>query len=46
MGGGGVLIAVGGGFRSFRRRCDLEFFEECVWVENTRINKINSLIKG
>jgi hypothetical protein len=33
MCGGGVFIAVSHEVRSFKRRCDLEFFEEYVWVE-------------
>jgi hypothetical protein len=30
---GEVLTAVLRGARAFKNRCDLEFFEECVWVE-------------
>jgi hypothetical protein len=42
--GGGVLIAVSSRFRAFKRRDDLQFYEECVWVEISTQNNRNLLI--
>jgi hypothetical protein len=42
--GGGVLIALSPKVRSYKRRCDLEFLDECVWVEIPTYDGINLLI--
>jgi hypothetical protein len=42
--GGGVLTALSSRIRSFKRRYDLEFYDECVWIENPTLDSINLLI--
>jgi hypothetical protein len=34
MRAGGALIVVSHGVGSFKRGCNLEIFDECVWVKN------------
>jgi hypothetical protein len=41
---GGVLTAVSSRVRSFKRRYDLQFYEECVWVEISTQNGRSLLI--
>jgi hypothetical protein len=41
---GGVLIAINSKFCDFKRRHDLQFYEECVWVELTILNGEHLLI--
>jgi hypothetical protein len=41
---GGVLIAVSSKFRACKRRYDLQFYDECVWVEIPTQNGRNLLI--
>jgi exonuclease III len=42
--GGGVLTAVSSRVRSFKRRYDLQFYEECVWFEISTQNGRSLLI--
>jgi hypothetical protein len=42
--GGGVLIALSFGGRSFKRKNDLELCEECAWVEFPTLDGFNLLI--
>jgi hypothetical protein len=42
--GGGVLIALSSGVRSYKRRYDLEFYDECVCVEIPTSDGLNLLI--
>jgi hypothetical protein len=42
--GAGVLTAVSSRVRSFKRRYDLQFYEECVWVEISTKNGRSPLI--
>lgn len=42
--GGGVLTALSSKIRSFKRRCDLESYNECVWVEIPTLDNQNLLI--
>jgi hypothetical protein len=43
-GGGGVLIALSSRVRSYKRRYDLEYCDECVWVEIPTLDGFNLLI--
>jgi hypothetical protein len=42
--GGGVLIALSSRIRSFKRRYDLELYDECVWVQLPTLDSLNLLI--
>ncbi|PNF43033.1 hypothetical protein B7P43_G08782 [Cryptotermes secundus] len=42
--GGGVLTALSSKIRSFKRRCDLESYNECVWVEIPTLDNQNLII--
>jgi hypothetical protein len=42
--GGGVLIALSSRVRPYKRRYDLEFYDECVWVEIPTLDRLNLLI--
>jgi hypothetical protein len=42
--GGGVLNALSSRFRSYKRRYDLEYCDECVWVEIPTLGGLNFLI--
>jgi hypothetical protein len=42
--GGGVLIALSSRVRSYKRRHNLEYCEECVWVEIPTLDGFNLLI--
>jgi hypothetical protein len=42
--GGGVLIALSSRVHSYKRRYDLEFYDECVWVEIPTLVGLNLLI--
>jgi hypothetical protein len=42
--GGEVLIALSSRVRSYKRRYDLEFYDECVWVEIPTLDSLNLLI--
>jgi hypothetical protein len=44
MHGGGVLIALSPRVHSCKCRHDLEYFDECVWVEIPTYNSLNLLI--
>jgi hypothetical protein len=43
-GGGGVLIALSSRIRSFKRRYDLQLYDECVWLELPTMDSLNLLI--
>jgi hypothetical protein len=42
--GGGVLIALSSTVRSYKCRYDLEYCDECVWVEISTLDGLNLLI--
>jgi hypothetical protein len=42
--GGGVLIDLSSRVRSYKRRYDLEYCDECVWVEIPNLDRLNLLI--
>ena len=42
--GGGVLVDVNSKFCGFKREYDIQFYEQCVWVELSTLNGENLLI--
>jgi hypothetical protein len=42
--GGGVLTALSSKIRTCKRRHDLEFYDECVWVDILTLDNLNFLI--